>query len=898
MHQLGELMGSFLHIIDSYGWSWWSALFGAAIGGILLYSRKALAKFTTRWGATVVNAALWLAERVVSRSIRARISMRRYCRNRLSEASTRSLHVPGRRDRALDVDEVFVPLMLEQSAAEDPVSTSELPDTASRMIVVGDPGSGKSTLVKRLYRDSCRKTSRNPGKGKLPILIELRSLEPPTKLRGDDAAGEWLLGVLKDRATQVEAFETDQLFANWSTNAGLMVLLDGLDEVSSHLYPVIASALRGLSHRLAAMSADNTIIVTMRIQFYQQIGGHLRQSYPKTFYVSPFSPNEIYLFLTRWPFSSSSRQESIKKVYAELADRPTLREMCQNPLVLAMYVQNSLESDADDLPGTRTEFYERVTTELLVKRRARQDMSGRTSSALREQREALLGQLAFENMTDSAQPVNSLPWKRAIELAKKAWKCSAEKAEPQLLLLAKETGIISEEKPGETFRFIHQTFCEFLAATECAKRRPDGWQDLMRAHRSFTQSSESGLHTRLLEVIPFTHALLPQHARTEALTDVAGFNDGLMLGRCFLETQLYGNPEWVDYVEGERQFLSQQSSGRWDEFMLRRLHLLSAVTRDSRDWASDTNITVAAADLRDMFSSIASGNKELVAAVFGTYARQDAPAALRLADEMGINLLAEHPLVAIEACQEAPFRDLMLDRMHSDASGRTSLVLLEAALRYQSVAVALNELDFPANRRIAEADRPISSLVQASSTIRPESAYAAIAVTPSLLLTPGIEDFPAAKILATCAARARYIKFVRITLYSIRLAFAILPLAICMTLLIYMLDTGAANDNFAIDSPFYLLSFSAALIAVASTFTSSFSRYPRTLLREIWNLQFRGFTSIRFNLATRLLVRRIHQPEIKALLGFSELRPDGEPIFLHAIRAPIPQTSSASRRTS
>lgn len=884
-------METLMHIIASDSWNWWSALFGAVITGILVYSRKALTEFITGWGTTVINAALWLAQRFVSRSIRARLSMRRYCRNRLSEASTRSLHVPGRRDRDLDVDEVFVPLILEQSAAEDPVSSSNLPDTASRMIVVGDPGSGKSTLVKRLYRDACRKTARNPSNGKLPILVELRSLEPPTKFRGDDAAGEWLLGVLKARAAQVEAFETDHLFADWSTNAGLMVMLDGLDEVSSRLYPVIASALRGLSQRLAAMSPDNTIIVTMRIQFHQQVGGHLRQSYPKTLYVSPFSPNEIYLFLTKWPFNSSSKQESIKKIYAELADRPTLREMCQNPLVLAMYVQNSLESDAGDLPSTRTEFYEMVTTELLVKRRARQNINSRTSIALREQREALFGQLAFENMTDPSQPVNSMSWKRAIELAEKTWKCSAEQAESQFLGLAKETGIIDEEKPGETLRFIHQTFCEFLAATECAKRRPDGWQDLMRAHRSFARPGESGLRTRLLEVVPFAHALLPQHARAAALADVAEFDDGLILGRCFLETQLYGNPEWEDYVEGERQFLSRQSSGSWDESMLRRLHLLSAVTRDSHDWAIETGTTFAAADLRDVVSSIASSSKELVATVFGTYARQDAAAALRLADEMGIDLLADHPRVAIEACQEAPFRDLMLDRMGSDDSGRASLILLEAALRYQSVAVALDALDAPASRKYTTNGSPMNSLVRACVT-RPGSAYAAISDAAPPLPDAGINDFPAIRIFARCPTRTRYFKLVNTALTSLHLAYIVtlfsgyIILAVC---------TNGITAASLPTSPYAMFLASIfTLIALAEFSMLAAFSYPRKLLYEIGNLQpnssEESSTEPSFPI-TRLLVRLMYQPEINILIGFAELRPNDASISLKKLKIPDSRTS-------
>lgn len=878
-------MDSFLHHITSFNWAWldWRSLVvGLGIMSVLAYGRKAIAKFVTKWGVTAINCLLWVVERFVSRSIRARLSMARYCRNRLSVDGTRLLHVPGRRDSALDVDEVFVPLMLEQGGRGDPTSSSDLLEKGSRLIVVGDPGSGKSTLVKRLYRDSCRETAKKPRQGKLPILLELRSLEPPAKLRGGDAAaGDWLLGVLKDHVGQIEGFEMDQLFASWSTNAGLVVLLDGLDEVGSDRYPIIASALRGLSRRLAAMSPDNTIIVTMRIQFHQQVGGQFLDDYPKTLYVSPFSPNEIYLFLANWPFRDKDRQESIRKIYAELADRPTLREMCQNPLILAMYVQNSLESGAGELPSTRTEFYDKVVTELLVKRRARQEMNSRTSSALREQRESLLGQLALENMTNSDQPVNSLSWKRATELAEKVWKCSADQAEVRLLELASATGIISEEKSGETFRFIHQTFCEFLAASECAKRRKNGWRDLMATHRSFHRSGEAWLQTRLLEVLPFAQALLPQHARSAALADIAELGDGPILGRCFLETQLYDQPEWEGYVAEEREILSKDALAGWSELTLRRLQLLSVVSRDARDWATETGVTVVDADLQQMFASIVSENSQLIATVFGTYARQDAAAALRLADEMGIDLLSEHLGVAIEACQEAPFRDLMVDRVTSDTSGRTSLVLFEAALRYQSVAATLDALEWASP--IDWSRTAMDSLI-AACRIKPGSVYAALARAAFQNPISRLEDFPATAVLVGYAPITRRFNIKSFLISASPLA------ALAFSFLSLLVTAGNVRSSDWLHSLWAQALFAAGvlfLMIITGSIALPVVTYRLSLFLEIANT---SASSDKNNLAgpfgfiipqpIRFFLRR----DIAALQALNDLRPDSTSMVLKGLK--------------
>src|SRR6185312_5616307 len=97
------------------------------------------------------------------------------------------------------------------------------------------------------------------------------------------------------------------------------------------------------------------------------------------------------------------------RIYSLLTDRPTLREMCSNPLILAMYVQHDYETGVDEVPSTRTQFYEKVINELLFLRRRRQGLGSRFIS-LKDQREAILGELAFNNLTDPEQSSNSLSW--------------------------------------------------------------------------------------------------------------------------------------------------------------------------------------------------------------------------------------------------------------------------------------------------------------------------------------------------------------------------------------------------------------------------------------------------------------------------------------------------------
>src|SRR5207302_598992 len=104
---------------------------------------------------------------------------------------------------------------------------------------------------------------------------------------------------------------------------------------------------------------------------YQQIKDDFRDSIGQAVFVRPFKPTDIFEFLFRWPFKNN-KEDVVAQIYKDLTDRPTLREMCSNPLVLAMYVAEYESSAAPLTPESRTEFYKRVTEELLIKRRLQQ----------------------------------------------------------------------------------------------------------------------------------------------------------------------------------------------------------------------------------------------------------------------------------------------------------------------------------------------------------------------------------------------------------------------------------------------------------------------------------------------------------------------------------------------
>jgi GTPase SAR1 family protein len=668
-----------------------SAVITIVVAPVVGYLLIILAKYLKFWSKYAIEGVLYWVSRTLKRSIAAAFTLKRYCDLRLAEEN-KFLYVPSGLDIKLNIDKVFVPLTLEGQGTEKATYTHEtLLTVGNRIRVIGDPGSGKSSLVKRILRDACLQAIRNPQRSKLPILVELKSLNAPAKM-SKDKLGTWFFNRLRSDATKSDVYQMADCFETYAKDSGLLVLLDGLDEVSSLHYSQVEKALISLSEQLDKMSGNNTIVLTMRTQFHQQVRENYRTSFGPVLQLKSFTPSDIYDFLTRWPFAQKGT-EHMARIYKELTDRPTLREMCSNPLILSMYVAEDQTSDNLVAPDSRTEFYKKVTEELIIKRRLQQTGHTAAYTKLREQRERILGRLAFDHMLDPKQPANSLEWNAAIHVAQSVMKCSEEQAGVIVRELSKETGLIGEERPEQSLRFIHLTFCEFMAAFEAVQGEEDGWSKLIKTHRSFQDNPEPQLGSRLAEVIPFASGLLPRVKRQAAITEVADLRDNALLARSFLETKLYDHSSWSDFVLNEKEALLSTPEISWDKGWLDRLHLFQVVIRDAADCAVHLPQSATPLDISAFFQSLVRQQRESLSKLLSTYAAHDAAAAFRLAELSNLDLAENFPEIIVKHCDQAPFFALVCEQAVRDKTriGRWASLLAESGLQSSVVADWLSQ---------------------------------------------------------------------------------------------------------------------------------------------------------------------------------------------------------------
>lgn len=673
----------------SYRFDPWTAVLTLIVAPVVFLIFRIIARYLKVWSAFATEGLLHGVSRLFMHGLSARISMRRY--SRLMIAATKYVTVPSRNEIALEIDAMYVTLTLERhGGTQQSFSHADLLDAGNRLRIVGDPGSGKSSLIKRLLRDAAALGIESPTTCRFPILFELRNLDVPPDVAAD-GLGAWFYEYLRAQTAQVDVYRLRECFDAYAQSAGLLLLLDGLDEISMARYDRAQAAINQLAELLAQKSEHNVVVLTTRVQFHQQVKNAFAATFPVVLFLKPFTPTDIYEFLTRWPFAEDPRAKT-NRIYSQLTDRPTVRELCGNPLVLSMYVAEAELNSEQVTPDSRTEFYTEVADELLVDRRLRQTRQPAARALLRQAREQVLGKLAFDHLLDAEQPANSLSWRAGVTAVSDLMNVTAGDAEDAFEGLSNETGLFTIERARESFRFIHLTFCEYFAAVYAVRYRPGGWRLLLDAHRRFQTEKSESYRTRLLEVLPFAAGLLNPVDRGAALDDLLDIGDLPLLARTFLETKNYHHPAWSHFVERQKEVLLARPE--WNDEMLLRLHLFSVVVTDARIAKRHTGMASQPVDLDGFLRQIVERNPAELTTLLSAYAQRDAAAVFRLATIAEIDLPADFPQVIFRNCDQRPFFEMVKDAAVAETT-RIHLwaaVFAEAALRSRLVARDMNAM--------------------------------------------------------------------------------------------------------------------------------------------------------------------------------------------------------------
>ena len=264
-----------------------------------------------------------------------------------------------------------------QDDADRPVKVQEAAEQYPYLLLLGDPGSGKSTFVRQLTANNAAALLMG-SKQSFPIFVVLHELILGLDTLNEDADFQkarqrerqnQLLELLTSEWTRrlvewgIADFETDLIAKVRSACGGdVLLILDGLDEIPERLRPLLFEAIPALSN---AYSGIVEIIVTCRSRSYSD--GMLPGYQPFT--LAPFTDEQIADFVEVWYRTQQTlgRMDQRKANYniqdLQTAALDNLRELADNPMLLT--TMTIIHQRDTKLPEQRVELYKQAVDVLM-----------------------------------------------------------------------------------------------------------------------------------------------------------------------------------------------------------------------------------------------------------------------------------------------------------------------------------------------------------------------------------------------------------------------------------------------------------------------------------------------------------------------------------------------------
>lgn len=396
-----------------------------------------------------------------------RLALNRYRRRMIERHS--QLKIPFRPDRPLDLSAVFVPLKVSDAPQADTIDAYAALRRNSKLVVKGLPGSGKSILLRHIALTCLRRgLSQEYG---LPILVELNRLnESGVALRTELA-----------RELSTKGFpRPDGFLKRKLERGGLLLLLDGLDEVSAAQRPRVVQQIQDVIAEFPAVH----LVVSCRIQVY---GGELDTFVDRTLEIQSFTDQQIRAFLRSWAADMRTHGKSVDQLMAALLERPAIMLLARNPLMLTIIAWLYTDTTVV-LPHSRSEFY-RTATELLL-----YDWKRENNTFQLVPKQLVLRDLALyfqdnadQNQGDRRSVDVRTVLRRMGEILPSLNMDAKATAKPLLDEIVQRSALLLAIDGGERYQFAHLTLQEYFAAAQLRsdpdglierfERDPDAWRE-------------------------------------------------------------------------------------------------------------------------------------------------------------------------------------------------------------------------------------------------------------------------------------------------------------------------------------------------------------------------------------------------------------------------------------
>ena len=345
---------------------------------------------------------------------------------------------------------------LWQYAVEKPREKTDKP-LSSHVLLIGKPGSGKSTALHQLFQEAVQKAlvEKRYDHPEIPVLIELRSIPHP---RQKEDVWTWIQDAIEEQAGLKLPIEALKQWQNW------LLLFDGLNEAAFETLQSLHSFLQR-----PIVSAIPTICTT------RQLGAE--------------NDLRIRTRLEMLPLNESQMREFVQKYLPEYGDvllgqlQGHLQEIAETPLLLKMLCD--VFKETQQIPQNKSELFQEFD-------RQYSSFKGSTlvDPDLRRHKSELLQYLAFKMLEgDPDNPTGY--WLRVERSTAERWleeflagrvEAPGGKAKKWLEGLQAHYLLQEADKNRYEVEFHHQLFQEYYAAEWLSPQLAGMSDEVLKCH--------------------------------------------------------------------------------------------------------------------------------------------------------------------------------------------------------------------------------------------------------------------------------------------------------------------------------------------------------------------------------------------------------------------------------
>jgi len=325
-----------------------------------------------------------------------------------------------------------------------------------QLTVLGDYGTGKSTVAKRLEYQQAKRYLENPAKERIPVLIELKIYQKSISI-------ESLITdlLINKYSVEIKNFNTFKLL---NESGKLLLILDGFDEMASRVDKKVTLANFREFDKL--ISENSKVILTCRTHYFKnqdeihklhqgtEIYNKIDEKGGYTLlFLNPLKEEDFVIYLKKF------FPENWEKYHQTIINTYNLRELAEKPILLELMVQT--------LPQIKIEENEKLNHASLYDRYTkfwlnRDDWRSYLESI---EREFITEEIAFYLFINNKDRIfyEELP-----KLIQEKFPAKRNFEMEYLDQDVRTCTFLNRDEKGD-YSFVHQSFMEFFVAKQFAR---------------------------------------------------------------------------------------------------------------------------------------------------------------------------------------------------------------------------------------------------------------------------------------------------------------------------------------------------------------------------------------------------------------------------------------------